>query len=767
MKRLMTICAYALSALLLALSCDKEPVNVEPSFPGTYREKTVVGGETVDFSFSANMDWTLSVEGSGAGSFFGILDNGMLEISVSGQAGEQKVSVFFTEDKDFDNDRVCSVVLKMGGKSKEIGKLIRLASNRSLAVFQAVAEEDGYKKEGDSYVYESESSSSLDFATVHGEANYILPVKLESNFPWIMNIDSDFITADKVESQGGSEEILFTLRPDASFATAQKVTVNLLTSSDANAKKYHFSLNVPALAERMECDLKEEYTFNEKGQLILVGGAQDLPAVGYILCAEGAKILALEWNEIGYYELEPAAWIHSSIELPSGSEGYMTNRMVKITVDENKGNERKAAILVLPAAYAALTPEAVCTDDGSAVKEEYLPYLASQLTQEGVVLPFFTVDESGAFENFKYSLEQDPSDYSWASAEFETMNVFKLTYSDQYSECHLILDKAFASYEIQDYDGNKVGDDWWLEFNPYGNNKKGAVFMTPGKIAEGAKAVSFIIFKDADGSNLAVLVCEYNESAGSGEDTSKYIFSLTQGTGAVKKLAAGDEDYDNFSMNFSTTEIYDVTVSSRTNLLDLVSTMEFWNINAMDDQYMAVDLANYEDFWVDPMSANQIKIRVPDTVTAKKHFYLLFMGENEKIIGIVRFTFDPDFTGGGSVSAPISFAYPDMVKNATLGAPGEDTFRIVKGEFGNTLSKDIVYELKYTGEAQMALLNVPSDPGAAWSNYPESADYWLTREMQGNNQMTVYMTEAGKIDFFAWMSNGFPTLILVCTAVTE
>ena len=60
--------------------------------------------------------------------------------------------------------------------------------------------------------------------------------------------------------------------------------------------------------------------------------------------------------------------------------------------------------------------------------------------------------------------------------------------------------------------------------------------------------------------------------------------------------------------------------------------------------------------------------------------------------------------------------------------------------------------------------------GAAWNNYDPNTndvyeDYWLTHEQNGD-QMTVFMSEAGKVDYFLFADpTGLPTYALICTMV--
>ena len=156
-------------------------------------------------------------------------------------------------------------------------------------------------------------------------------------------------------------------------------------------------------------------------------------------------------------------------------------------------------------------------------------------------------------------------------------------------------------------------------------------------------------------------------------------------------------------------------------------------------------------------------------ITEKTSWIVVLKDVNTVNFGAFIFTYDPETSIG---SGPFSFAYPDMVKNATLSRCTGDHLAAVKGELSG-VSEDVVYELKYTGEPTMALLNVPGNPqgDASWGNYDYATEgpidgYWLTHEMQGGNQMYVNMSETGKVDFFVWSDPASWQVIavLVCTS---
>ena len=94
--------ACALTALF-ASSCiqpENPDVVVEPVFPEEVDIRTVKAGESVELSLAANLDWTLSIEGEGAGNFFWIDDDGLKESSISGEAGEIKATIVCSETEE-------------------------------------------------------------------------------------------------------------------------------------------------------------------------------------------------------------------------------------------------------------------------------------------------------------------------------------------------------------------------------------------------------------------------------------------------------------------------------------------------------------------------------------------------------------------------------------------------------------------------------------------------------------------------------------------
>ena len=752
---------------ILATSCLKTQETLKPVFPENKVVKTLSAGESTDIEFEANQDWTLKVQGEGAGNYFGIIDEGIMETSVSGKAGHQTVTVGFSADEDFDVDRVCAVVLEMGGESREIAQLTKMRGNRVLNVYAAVVDEFDFKKNGDSYEYPEETASSLTLVTFAGKTTYSLPIKVVSNFKWLLNTDSQFVNASVTEANADGEEteVLLTLTTDESLAAGATIDIKFLASAEEGAAAYPYQLTIPAFGQRMEIDNQSTLHFNKEGQLLMPTGAfADQPGICYVLGPKGSKIKALEWNaEKGWYETSFASWVHT--ELPFDEEkDYLQQATGQITVDANDGAERYADLIVLPVSLASLTVDDLLNSDGDAIKDEYKQYVIdTRLVQDGLKPDFVSFD-TNALEPYFATLEPGES---WMQSQFQTSSVYTLTYSDEKSECVLQFLDGVSYYEIYDFVGNRLSESametFWLEVNLYQANTRGRVYMYPNAYQPSGTEdpESYIVLNDAEGNALAAIQCKYVKNSG-GEEGG--MFSITQGNGTITPITSGDY-FDGICGNFSVTEVYDITVSGRTTIIK--SSVPVTGFNIYD---MAFNKINDGSLSLEGYSSDEFHVKVSQNVTEKTSWIVILKDVNSVNFGAFIFTYDPETTIG---SGPFSFAYPDMVKNAELSRCTGEHLAAVKGEFYG-ISEDLVYELKYTGEPSMALLNVPGNPqgDASWGNIDDVTGgpidgYWLTHEMQGSNQMYVYMGETGKVDFFVWIDNPLSwqvIAVLVCTA---
>ncbi|MGN0191320.1 MAG: hypothetical protein ACI39U_06660 [Candidatus Cryptobacteroides sp.] len=782
--RLLTAVVALIGAgCILATSCVPTE-KLTPAFPELKIEKTLSAGESTAIEFDANMDWTLKVEGDGAGNYFGILDEGIMEVSVSGKAGHQSVLVGFSADEDFDVDRICTVILTMGGESKEIALLTKMRGNRKLDIYVALIDDYGYKTSGDGYVYGDVSAKSLKFSPFVGKADYTLPIKVVSNFKWLLNTNSQFVNASVTEANADGEEteVLLSLTTDESIADGTAVDIKFLASEDEDAVSYPYQLAIPAFGERMEIDCASTLYYNAEGQLKMPAGSfADQPGICYVLGSKGSVIRALDWNnDNGYYELAFASWVKASISFDD-EKGYLQKVPGEITVEANTGAERYADILILPAKYANLTAEALCNEQGTDILDDYKQYLVTRENEDGELAPVRLVQEGKSvdpgegttdfvvldpdYDNYKATLTK--LEDHWLSD--KTDQIFKLVYSGKDAESRLKFAAEVDRYEIYDYDEQLVSaedeNSFWLSCSLYGNPKiSGNVTMDPDLFSnQDATAIeSFIYIYDSSNNLLCILDCYYDESS-SGEEGD--LFTITNGSGTVEKLASDgvyEELYEGICSGFTVSEVYDITVSSTATIIQSAVAVGGANLYTMELQKLSDKSLELEG-----ATANSFYLYVGETVTEKTSWVVVLKDANSVNFGAFIFTYDPT----AAASDLINFVYPDLVQNASITKyTGSLVSDIIGAHYG--ISEDAIYELKYTGEPMNASISVPGEPmgEASWNNWDDAtggpyADYWLTYEMEGSNQMYVNMSEAGQSDWFVWVDTmGKYIAALVCTA---
>ena len=166
--------------LAAVVACEKqpEPEKVAPVFPETVLEQNVEAGATVEVSFEANLDWELSIPAAEQAKYW-LDDAGVPASKVTGKAGEQTVSVVFSEDEYYDQNVVCEVTLTMGGQDKVIARLTRLALNRTIEVYAAEKADFSFSK-----TYSAEKATALELTTFEGDVTYTLPIKVVANYDW-------------------------------------------------------------------------------------------------------------------------------------------------------------------------------------------------------------------------------------------------------------------------------------------------------------------------------------------------------------------------------------------------------------------------------------------------------------------------------------------------------------------------------------------------------------------------------------------------------
>lgn len=169
------------AGLAIFAACEEpEQKDPDPIFPENVITKTVNAGESTQINIEPNLAWEVSISGEGSGNYFWIDDDGMKASKVSGkEAGPAVITVVFSEDQEFDVNRVCDVTLTMAGQSKKIATLTRPSLGRTFEIMTAAAGELGFSKE-----FAAAESATL--ATFPGMNEYSVPVRVVTNYSWVI-----------------------------------------------------------------------------------------------------------------------------------------------------------------------------------------------------------------------------------------------------------------------------------------------------------------------------------------------------------------------------------------------------------------------------------------------------------------------------------------------------------------------------------------------------------------------------------------------------
>ena len=415
--------------LAAVVACEKqpEPEKVAPVFPETVLEQNVEAGATVEVSFEANLDWELSIPADEQTKYW-LDDAGVPASNVKGKAGAQTVSVVFSEDEYYDQNVVCEVTLTMGGQSKVIAKLTRLAINRTIEVYVAEKTDWGFKN-----TYAAEKATSLELTTFVGDVTYTLPIKVVANYDWNLALpewcEGAIEGAESLSGKAGQVvEVLLAGKLSEDVKAGATSAAKFIDATDNN-QAVELPFTFPAFADRLEWSEPSSMTFDHEG-------TASMPAIGYVLGMEGFVIRALEW-EGQYHALTFADWV--TVTPGEATEGLLQQVAVTLGVTANEGQERAADLFLFPASMANVQATDICDENNSecAFKEEYQKYYIGRLTQKGVPMPFMTMSypsdyleaEGVFFTNLQATEEANIMQWDLGGAE----SYHKLTYTGEWS----------------------------------------------------------------------------------------------------------------------------------------------------------------------------------------------------------------------------------------------------------------------------------------------------------------------------------------------
>lgn len=660
--------AITLTAVLAAIvSCDnkqpeeeqKGPEKIDPIFPSAVINETVQAGQSVDLRFEPNMEWKVEISGEGKGNIFWLDDAGMKATSISSkETGPQVVTVVFSDNEEFDKNRVCDVTLTMGGESRKIATYTRPSLNRTFEVYVGVPGEFGFNKEAGAYVYGSSVATEASLSTFAGDVTYGLPIKVVTNYSWQI-IPPSWVSCETMSGTAGTTELYLNAVLSEEIADG---AADVLKFADASNPEQAFEvrLSMPAFRDRVECNLATTFNFDVNGLVENLNGSYlEIPAIFELLSSSQTQVKVVDWNEKGqYYGTSFSEWPEVVVGLNDdfSEDDLLVKYTVEIKVGPNETSEDKYAdVFVIPASKASVAFEDWFDANTGNLKDEFKSYIVGRLSQPGVERDYITLSD-GPDDVYEAELAKY-TESPWWSQTLATDNVFELIYKNEYSDAVLVFDAPFASYKLFDYDFVEVPEDakedFWLSFNAFASNGKGRVVMDPAKFTrtDAEFPESFIVFYDEDEKVLGAVSCRYTKKTSviTGD-----VLSLTSGKADFVKLGEESEMKMFLASEYGQMgelDVYQLVTPDRN--VTFTSQIEAWEHKILKVEATPPFVEYADAPFVFENQATSFGIYMGEDVTEKVESIILLQAPGADGVTLLNYAavyyiYDPEASGEGS-----------------------------------------------------------------------------------------------------------------------
>lgn len=509
---------------LLAVACKtpagqpEKPVNFVIPAPV---EQSVAPGQSMELSFKAPADWTASVSKESA-AWFWFDDSGIKQYTLSGKAGDIRLTLCVSDEEEFDQQRVCVLTVSCGGKSAELARITKTCKSRTLAVYAAVPDAQGYYHLGDNgYEYSAEAASSLALTWPAGLSGFTLPVKVSANYNWSICSYPDWVNPSLTSGAAGQSVDLRLVGEGAHYPYDAASGMLRFMDLDTQAETFEIPVTIPGYKDILQVQCDGKLQFNLLGQFNNDGNWTSEGALAWITAPEDVVFCATSEVD-GKTVLDPARqWIVFNAEPWDVTDGSkIQNRRVNIAAQPNNAAPRNAALLALPS-YVKLGD--VLAADGS-VKPSYASYVFASATQAGMdpeagwgrlspVNSDYVMGVRGA--SFKRIPTYD---------EFETYELrYNSAVSSEYAD--IISLTSIGSISYRGSDGVEKNEDGRFELS-YPSEDTKSLFKILYD-ADDAQASVDVLLRDESGKLFAVVRCTVDSSFWPAVDYRDIYFSMT------------------------------------------------------------------------------------------------------------------------------------------------------------------------------------------------------------------------------------------------
>lgn len=524
MRHLMNILISAALVLTSLCACNdpnKTPEQkVEPDFP-SLSERFLSSGAEISVSFTANLDWTVSIPSNCADFFYLCDKDGFKDYRISGKAGQVDFDVVTLDVQGNYDEKVCPVLLTMGGKTQEIYKIHLVPGERTMSIYSAAYDETGsfHNIGSGEYAYEELCSSNLEMSWPKGLSSFMLPVKISSNFAWSIKEDyPEWMDVSNTSSEIGESTIM--LRGNPSKYPLER-SEGMVTFLDLNTGEvvYNIPVSIPGCKDiaYVDTDVKS-VELNILGEYKQNGGWSSEGYSFYLTSTLDADVIVVDFSN-GVYSYTKDSWVKLSSSFPGGgapTSDIVQDRVFRVAADKNVGPERNAVLLAVPGyilASSDLESELVSAD-GKSISEKFDKYRCLSIKQLGAdpsegwgaIAPVNTVFMMAVRGAGIHRTVEGERYYNELLAKFATDEIYTLEYNNWYSYEGADLAVSFDIESVRYYsaDGSNEDFDGYLSVvNPDSNNMN-LIQVAVEYFEEGAEKA--VLLSGTDGSKAVIIV---------------------------------------------------------------------------------------------------------------------------------------------------------------------------------------------------------------------------------------------------------------------
>lgn len=416
-----------------------------------------------------------------------------------------------------------NLTFKQGPETVNKQLKVSIPSAKDVKVYSATVTEGelDYAEEGD-YAWTQDPVASVSLAWLGSD--FRMPVLIDSKCNWTMELpqwlSADIMTdeEDVTGKTAGRTTVVFKGIP-SEYPLDSKTGKVVLKSDDTVLSE--FDVTIPGCKDIMSWSVNmglTELDFNAAGDLKTALGYEPVPVEGMVLGTSAVQVFAVE-RVAGKYNVsgqEQPSWVNIEMSAynTAGSSPVLQERTFTVTVDENTGDERSAALFFVPYDFWGELGN-LFNDDLTQVKEEYAGYFIEIKQYSNDVEYIMMSSSSGEMASVGASFA--PADEMKAAsltAQFgQTSYVYTLSYEYIYSRDNAWMNLARPYSSLKYYDStyaDKTGDsDFWLSYvagNEDGTYGQFLMYSSTEELPE-EPSTGYAVFYDSNGNVLAIVEC--------------------------------------------------------------------------------------------------------------------------------------------------------------------------------------------------------------------------------------------------------------------